>query len=92
MFGAFACKLACFGTDERNMAFVFNMLTVILFHLHQFIADTMPLFSSSAISAAEVPVTVIVASSAKKSISDLFISRARSLMYRWKSRGPKTDP
>ena len=88
MFGAFACKLVCFGADERNMAFVFNMLTVILF----LFSSIQFLFSSSAISAAEVPVTVIVASSAKKSISDLFISRARSLIYSRKSRGPKTDP
>ena len=68
------------------------MFTVILFLLHQFTADTISLFSSSAISAAEVPVMVMVASFAKKSIRDLLISRARSLIYIRKRRGPKTDP
>ena len=67
------------------------MFTVILFLLHQFTADTTSLFSSWAMSAEQVPVIVNVASSAKKSIRDLSISRARSLIYRRKSRGPKTD-
>ena len=60
---------------------VFDMISVIVFHLHQLTADTTSLFSSCAISAVQVSVIVNVASSAKKSIKDLSISRARSLIY-----------